>query len=744
MIYLKKTTETQNIYIPRQSVLGSAYVETVKDYEDGYNEGFTKGREYQKDQLLNLYVTENGEYSREDGYGVITVDIPTEGGDCSDAYEEGKRDGYIEGYEDGLDNCPECPSISLENGSFTASENGEYTITPSEGFDGLESLNLTVNVEGSSCNIGDLYATFEDYRGDGRWWRYAKEEGLDGFKYVEINASDYGLSKYNEGYSAGKAEGGDCPELTSIDIIENGTYEGAYNVVNVNVPQESGDCSEAYDKGFEDGYNQGQAECPEGGSCNLEDKWVYPSMSDRDNNGFIVVNPSEGYDGLSRTVIDPQTIYNEGKDSIKNTLTTLDVTENGTYTSPITPILIFDGDDKFGFAYADTVNAIEFKIKVNGEGWIFGNETAGIFARSQDTLEIYWFGYEGLTNEYIENEYNTFVLKPYDSKNRLVINGIDRSDLLTEREWSTDGTDFYLGGDGHFNFVYAKFWSEYSQYNKEEKPLFYTIPNTDGNAKTSTYSGEFEVLTNIGGGACQYTEIKECYGYDTVNVNVNVTSKLGDLKEIIDTDIFERYASNDGYDGYSHIYLDASQYGQTKYNEGYMAGEATADVSNLYYCPLIVSDTGFGENARNFTIDKDCFYNADLKNLDTVLYLPTSNNENEVRTNEETTIINGNPFSSYSTYIGKFIFTDMVKEVSFKGEILTNLSSLEIGSGITTFNFSDTSLPNLNKLIVHTNYNVGPSLTITSENGTLYINEDNVFKDAWINLLPSSWTVEYL
>ena len=45
---------------------------------------------------------------------------------------------------------------------------------------------------------------------------------------------------------------------------------------------------------------------------NLEDKWVTPSMSERDGNGYIVVSPSEGYNGLKRTVINPQTIYNEG------------------------------------------------------------------------------------------------------------------------------------------------------------------------------------------------------------------------------------------------------------------------------------------------------------------------------------------------------------------------------------------------------------------------------------------------
>ena len=47
-------------------------------------------------------------------------------------------------------------------------------------------------------------------------------------------------------------------------------------------------------------------------TCILEDKWVTPSMGDRDGNNLIVVEESEGYDGLSRVVIDPQTIYNEG------------------------------------------------------------------------------------------------------------------------------------------------------------------------------------------------------------------------------------------------------------------------------------------------------------------------------------------------------------------------------------------------------------------------------------------------
>ena len=67
-------------------------------------------------------------------------------------------------------------------------------------------------------------------------------------------------------------------------------------------------------------------------TCNLEDKSVTPSMGDRNNDGYIVVEEDEGYDGLSRVVIDPQTLYNEGINEQKSKLETINITENGTYT----------------------------------------------------------------------------------------------------------------------------------------------------------------------------------------------------------------------------------------------------------------------------------------------------------------------------------------------------------------------------------------------------------------------------
>lgn len=83
MIYIKNNTEIQTIFIPRSELQKEAYIASTKTYEDGYKDGFGMGKQYQKDQLLNLYVTENGVYERNDGFGTVTVDIQQEGGECN-------------------------------------------------------------------------------------------------------------------------------------------------------------------------------------------------------------------------------------------------------------------------------------------------------------------------------------------------------------------------------------------------------------------------------------------------------------------------------------------------------------------------------------------------------------------------------------------------------------------------------------------------------------------------------------
>ena len=96
MIYLKNNTETQAIYIPRQTVLGGGYIPSTKAYDKGYRDGLEVGKEQQKEKLSSLHVAENGQYEREDGWNVVTVDVPDLNGSYNEGYEQGKTDGIDE------------------------------------------------------------------------------------------------------------------------------------------------------------------------------------------------------------------------------------------------------------------------------------------------------------------------------------------------------------------------------------------------------------------------------------------------------------------------------------------------------------------------------------------------------------------------------------------------------------------------------------------------------------------------
>ena len=111
-------------------------------------------------------------------------------------------------------------------------------------------------------------------------------------------------------------------------------------------------------------------------TCNLEDKSVTPSMGDRNNDGYIIIEEDEVYDGLSRVVIDPQTLYNEGVNEQKSKLETINITENGVYSKE------------------DGYNHIEVNVppKIN-------IQEAGInFAYSTFTEVPEWADFNGVTN----------------------------------------------------------------------------------------------------------------------------------------------------------------------------------------------------------------------------------------------------------------------------------------------------------------------------------------------------------
>lgn len=132
----------------------------------------------------------------------------------------------------------------------------------------------------------------------------------------------------------------------------------------------------------------------EGGSCNLEDKGVSPSMADRDGNGVIVIEESEGFDGLDRVVIDPSTIYNEGYnkalENVDKPLVELYATENGEYLpqrtiTEVIPYLDMDGDDVFSLNVGCGLieEFIEFTLRFRWKSFITDDTISNIFGLEQ-------------------------------------------------------------------------------------------------------------------------------------------------------------------------------------------------------------------------------------------------------------------------------------------------------------------------------------------------------------------------
>lgn len=139
-------------------------------------------------------------------------------------------------------------SYIAEGGSYqekylNVNENGLYEVIPDEGKDAMTKVSVNVDVQ---PNLGHLYADFEDYDGEGNYWRYGFEDGFDGFNYVKINASAYGEQKRSEGYDQGHSDGRNDgielgkayarDEAEELYITENGVFEGPlYKKVEVNV-----------------------------------------------------------------------------------------------------------------------------------------------------------------------------------------------------------------------------------------------------------------------------------------------------------------------------------------------------------------------------------------------------------------------------------------------------------------------------------------------------------------------------
>ena len=89
------------IYTGLGNVEVNVNIDVDSYYNNGYNQGKTDGVNEQKSKLETINITENGTYTKEDGYNEIVVDVPDLNGDYNEGYEQGHTEGYNEGYTEG-------------------------------------------------------------------------------------------------------------------------------------------------------------------------------------------------------------------------------------------------------------------------------------------------------------------------------------------------------------------------------------------------------------------------------------------------------------------------------------------------------------------------------------------------------------------------------------------------------------------------------------------------------------------
>ena len=97
-------------------------------YNNGYEQGKTDGVNEQKSKLETINITENGTYTKEDGYNEIVVDVPDLNGSYDEGHQDGYNQGHTEGVEEGYNNGYEQgqADIAAKARVLEVTENGNY------------------------------------------------------------------------------------------------------------------------------------------------------------------------------------------------------------------------------------------------------------------------------------------------------------------------------------------------------------------------------------------------------------------------------------------------------------------------------------------------------------------------------------------------------------------------------------------------------------------------------------------
>lgn len=216
----------------------SVDVDVPDNYERGYDDGKEDGAAEQKSKLVPTAVTENGTYSRPDGFSQIVVAVPQTGQTINNQDKQVILD------------HPTFFTVDLPEGR-SGWYSQEVIVTADSGYTGLGTVTAHTDFEPTEAiSFGEerqkeklIAVTFS---ANGVYNR------VDGWSSVTINVPQG--QGYDEGYEDGEAA--QKAKLVPTAVTENGTYsrEDGFSQIVVNVP-------DRYDDGYDAGFAAGAAAC---------------------------------------------------------------------------------------------------------------------------------------------------------------------------------------------------------------------------------------------------------------------------------------------------------------------------------------------------------------------------------------------------------------------------------------------------------------------------------------------------
>ena len=239
-------------------------IDTCEDCEERYNDGYADGITYQKGLLATTAFTVNGTYTRENGWNEVEVKIAQTGHtdqELEKAYNDGVQDGVdaqiaklvttaftengtytrADGWKAVDVNVP-APKYAGQEKTYNISENGTTRIAPDAGYDGITGGTINVSVKP------------QPYKGEKKNYDLTSngttnitvDNGYDGITggTITVNVPQTGHTdaELEEAYDEGMADQKNL--MTSLLVNVNGTYtrENGWNEVVVDIQPVVEDC----------------------------------------------------------------------------------------------------------------------------------------------------------------------------------------------------------------------------------------------------------------------------------------------------------------------------------------------------------------------------------------------------------------------------------------------------------------------------------------------------------------------